>query len=144
MRQWPAVFPSFAALVTTAENAVTAPLAGVQCVVQDFGFACCTVTAGHGPPLSFRDFRMLRLSTFARVLCLLSAAVIWSSSFAMAAARETPNVVIILVDDMGYGDPGCFNPQSKIPTPSIDGLARDGMRFTDAHAPGPLCHLSRY
>lgn len=59
-------------------------------------------------------------------------------------ARETPNVVIILVDDMGYGDPGCFNPGSKIPTPNIDGLARDGMRFTDAHAPGPLCHLSRY
>jgi arylsulfatase A len=52
--------------------------------------------------------------------------------------------VIILVDDMGYGDPGCFNAQSKIPTPHIDRLARDGMRFTDAHASGPLCHLSRY
>lgn len=45
---------------------------------------------------------------------------------------------------MGYGDPGCFNPDSKIPTPHIDSLAGDGMRFTDAHAPGPLCHLSRY
>lgn len=60
------------------------------------------------------------------------------------AASETPHVVVILVDDMGYGDPGCFNPESKIPTPHIDGLARGGMRFTDAHAPGPLCHLSRY
>lgn len=55
-----------------------------------------------------------------------------------------PNVVVILVDDMGYGDPGCFNPKSKIPTPNIDRIARDGMRFTDAHAPGPLCHMSRY
>ena len=55
-----------------------------------------------------------------------------------------PNVVIILVDDMGYGDPGCYNPQSKIATPHIDSLAREGMRFTDAHAPGPLCHMSRY
>lgn len=58
--------------------------------------------------------------------------------------QRLPNVVIILVDDMGYGDPGCFNPQSKIPTPNIDALARDGMRFTDAQAPGAVCHPSRY
>ena len=55
-----------------------------------------------------------------------------------------PNIVFILADDMGYGDPGCYNPQSKIATPNIDRLAREGMRFTDAHAPGPLCHPSRY
>ncbi len=55
-----------------------------------------------------------------------------------------PNIVIILADDMGYGDPGCFNPHSKIDTPHIDSLAREGMRFTDAHAPGALCHPSRY
>ncbi len=57
---------------------------------------------------------------------------------------DKPHIVFILVDDMGYGDPGCYNPNSKIPTPHIDSLARDGMKFTDAHAPGPLCHLSRY
>lgn len=45
---------------------------------------------------------------------------------------------------MGYGDPGCYNANSKIPMPHLNRLARDGMRFTDAHAPGPLCHLSRY
>ena len=55
-----------------------------------------------------------------------------------------PNILILLADDMGYGDPGCYNPQSKIATPHIDRLAREGMRFTDAHAPGPLCHPSRY
>ncbi|MCU0748340.1 MAG: arylsulfatase [Akkermansiaceae bacterium] len=55
-----------------------------------------------------------------------------------------PHVVVIVVDDMGYGDPGCYNHQSKIPTPHIDRLAAEGMRFTDAHAPGPLCHPSRY
>jgi arylsulfatase A len=55
-----------------------------------------------------------------------------------------PNVLLILVDDMGYGDPGCYNPQSKIATPNIDRLARAGMRFTDAHAAGALCHPSRY
>ena len=58
--------------------------------------------------------------------------------------NERPNIVIILVDDMGYGDPGCYNTESKIPTPNIDSLARAGMRFTDAHSPGALCHLSRY
>ena len=57
---------------------------------------------------------------------------------------DHPDIVVILVDDMGYGDPKCFNPKSKIPTPHINSLARDGMRFTDAHAPGPLCHMSRY
>jgi arylsulfatase A-like enzyme len=60
------------------------------------------------------------------------------------AAAGPPNVVLILVDDMGYGDPGAYNPRSKIPTPQIDRLAAEGMRFTDAHAPGPLCHPSRY
>ena len=61
-----------------------------------------------------------------------------------AESSDQPNVVIILVDDMGYGDLGCYNTQSKITTPAIDSLARDGMRFTDAHAAGPLCHMSRY
>ena len=60
------------------------------------------------------------------------------------AAAEKPHVLFIMVDDMGYGDPGCYNPNSKIPTPNIDGLASQGMRFMDAHAPGPLCHMSRY
>lgn len=61
-----------------------------------------------------------------------------------ATAPSMPNIVVIMVDDMGYGDPGCYNADSKIRTPHIDSLARDGLRFTDAHAPGPLCHLSRY
>ena len=55
-----------------------------------------------------------------------------------------PNVLFILADDMGYGDPGCYNPNSKIPTPHIDRLATEGVRFTDAHAPGPWCVPSRY
>jgi arylsulfatase A len=68
------------------------------------------------------------------------------AALAAAGAQEAqakPNIVIIFADDMGYGDPGCYNPQSKIATPHIDRLAREGMRFTDAHAPGPLCHPSR-
>jgi len=78
----------------------------------------------------------------ARKVCL--AACVLSAVVGHAFAAEKPNIVVILVDDMGYGDPGCFNRDSKIPTPNIDRLAAQGMMFTDAHASGPLCHMSRY
>ena len=55
-----------------------------------------------------------------------------------------PNVVYILADDMGYGDMACNNSGSKIPTPNLDRLAAQGMRFTDAHAPSSVCTPSRY
>ena len=63
---------------------------------------------------------------------------------APAAAAKHPNILVLVADDMGYGDAGCYNPRSRIATPNVDRLAREGMRFTDAHAPGPLCHPSRY
>jgi arylsulfatase A-like enzyme len=66
-----------------------------------------------------------------------------SKGFAADVPR-TPNIVIILADDMGYGDPGCYNPDSKIPTPHIDQLAAQGMRFTDAHTPSSVCTPTRY
>lgn len=44
---------------------------------------------------------------------------------------QKPNVLIILADDLGYGDVRCYNEQSKVPTPNIDRLAREGMRFGD-------------
>jgi arylsulfatase A len=55
-----------------------------------------------------------------------------------------PNVLLILVDDMGWGDPQCFNAQSKIATPHIDKLAEEGMKFTNAHAGASICVPSRY
>ena len=55
-----------------------------------------------------------------------------------------PNVVLILADDMGYGDAGAFNAGSAIATPAIDTLAGEGLRFTDAHSPGAWCVPSRY
>ena len=81
-----------------------------------------------------------------RINLLLLAVMIFigSAIAACTTSDELPNIVIILVDDMGYGDPGCYNSASKIPTPNIDQLASDGMRFTDAHAAGALCHPSRY
>ena len=55
-----------------------------------------------------------------------------------------PNIIYILADDLGYGDLSCYNPDSMIPTPNLDALASQGMRFTDAHAPSSVCTPSRY
>ncbi len=57
---------------------------------------------------------------------------------------EKPNVIVILADDMGYGDLSCYNDQSKITTLHLDRLASEGMRFTDAHSGGSTCIPSRY
>ena len=57
---------------------------------------------------------------------------------------KNPNIVFILADDMGYGDAGSYNPDSKIPTPNIDKLASEGIRFTDAHTPAAVCTPTRY
>ncbi len=63
---------------------------------------------------------------------------------AAEAQSERPNIVIILADDMGYGDVHALNPQSKIATPNIDGLADEGMTFTDVHSPSAVCTPTRY
>jgi arylsulfatase A len=57
---------------------------------------------------------------------------------------EPPNIVVILADDLGYGDLSCQNPDSKIPTPHLDRLAAEGVRCIDAHAPDAVCTPSRY
>ena len=82
------------------------------------------------------------MPTLPTALLLAPLAVLHAAAAPQPA--DKPNILLILADDMGYGDPGCYNPRSKIATPQIDRLAREGMRFTDAHAPGPLCHPSRY
>ena len=63
---------------------------------------------------------------------------------AAAADASKPNIVFILADDLGYGDVKCNYPAGKIPTPNIDRLASEGMRFTDAHAPSAVCTPTRY
>ena len=55
-----------------------------------------------------------------------------------------PNIIIIYADDMGYGDLNCQNPASGIPTPNLDQLAAEGMRFTDAHSSSGICSPSRW
>jgi len=62
-------------------------------------------------------------------------------------SKETvsaPNIVYILADDLGYGDVSALNPDSKIKTPNIDKLSREGMVFTDAHSNSSVCTPTRY
>jgi arylsulfatase A-like enzyme len=79
----------------------------------------------------------------------IRAALLFSSILlcqCLMAAPDTtrPNVIVILADDLGFGDVGANNPASKIPTPAMDRLATEGMKFTDAHSPSAVCTPTRY
>lgn len=76
--------------------------------------------------------------------CLLTATV----PAGLSAAPETPaprprNIVLILADDIGWGDLSCYG-ATRVSTPNVDRLAREGMRLTDAHAPAATCTPTRY
>ena len=77
-------------------------------------------------------------------ICLMLGWLIAASATA-AVADNRPNILLIYADDMGYGEVSSYNPErNKIPTPHIDKLASEGMRFTDAHSSSAVCSPSRY
>ena len=79
-----------------------------------------------------------------RLVFLLSVAVAASLPLAQAQvpSGQRPNVVLIITDDVGYGDFGSYG-APDIKTPNIDGLARDGVRLTDFYANGATCSPTR-
>ncbi len=80
----------------------------------------------------------MKLASIIIISCLLSLTP-------GAAVAGKPNILVILADDLGYGDVQCNNPErGKIPTPNIDKLAAQGMRFTDGHSSSGVCSPSRY
>ena len=82
------------------------------------------------------------------IVLSFSAPLLLASMAALSAADATPtsrpNIVLILADDLGYGDVSCYNDRAQVPTPNLDRLAREGMRFTDAHSPATVCTPTRY
>ena len=78
---------------------------------------------------------MLRFSLFLAVLACACSSL---------AAAEKPNILILYADDLGFGDLGCYHAESKIPTPNLDQLAAQGVRFTDGHSSSGICTPSRY
>ena len=60
------------------------------------------------------------------------------------SSADKPNILVILTDDIGWGDFCSYNPKSKIPSPNLDRLVNEDMRFTNAHSPAGLCAPTRY
>ena len=81
----------------------------------------------------------MKLATFHLLLVLFASAL---SAAERPAAK--PNIIFVLFDDMGYGQPKCYRDGSEFQTPNIDRLAKEGMRFTDAHSPSSVCTPTRY
>ena len=80
------------------------------------------------------------LTTF----CILVLSVGYFTHDLQAENPARPNIVIILADDMGFGDVHALNPESQIPTPHLDQLASQSMTFTDSHSPSAVCTPTRY
>lgn len=79
------------------------------------------------------------------LLLNLSFAAVFSVEHLFAEQTQAqPNVLILYADDMGYGDLAIQNPESKIPTPHLDQLARESLRFTNGHSSSGICTPSRY
>lgn len=78
-----------------------------------------------------------------RLIPLLSL-ILFSGNGVLQAAAAPPHLVVVLADDLGYGDLACTNPAAKVPTPTLDRLARAGTVFTDAHSGSAVCTPTRY
>lgn len=68
--------------------------------------------------------------------------LVWTGRTVLSAQAGPPNILFIMVDDMGYADAGCYG-QKVIPTPNLDRLAAEGTRFTQVYAGSPVCAPSR-
>ena len=69
---------------------------------------------------------------------------IFSIIFVGIAWAKQPNILILYADDLGFGDLGCYNKKSRIPTPNLDRLASESVRFTDGHSSSGICTPSRF
>ena len=98
-----------------------------------------------GPRLSeYRGHLLHRIATLIIIAGTASRSISAEKPAEKAESQCRPNIVIILADDLGYGDVRCYNRDSKIPTPQLDALAAGGMRFTDAHSSSSVCSPTRY
>ena len=85
-----------------------------------------------------------RKHIFITTLCLFCTLLIGSHMERTVADETLPHILLILADDLGYGDVGCYNSESRVPTPHLDQLSREGLRFLDAHSPSTVCTPTRY
>ena len=84
----------------------------------------------------------MKQSLISCLILIATLSQVLYSTKSEAADQQRPNFVIILADDMGYGDASCY-PDSWLSTPNLDSLAEQGMRFTDFHSSGAVCSPTR-
>jgi arylsulfatase A len=82
-----------------------------------------------------------RYSQFSLMFLIL---IVWFSCSASKEKVKKPNIIVILADDLGWGDVSCYQPGNAYKTPQIDRIAREGIRFTNAHTPHSVCTPTRY
>jgi arylsulfatase A-like enzyme len=89
---------------------------------------------------------MIKFRKASNLLCLVLFVLFTSAKSGKTVKNQidNPNIIFVLVDDMGIGDVGAFNPDSKIATPHINALASSGMKFIDAHTSSAVCTPTRY
>ncbi len=96
---------------------------------------------------------MNRVTSFSILAAMMLALVATNSAIAQTEKNDAsddvsggklPNIIIVYADDLGFGDLSCYNEKCAYKTPRLDRMAREGIRFTDAHSPSTICSPSRY
>ena len=77
-------------------------------------------------------------------LAIIVPTLLFNSPALASEKQAHPNIIFILFDDLGYGEPPAYRGNSPFKMPTLDRLAREGMRFTDAHTPSAVCTPTRY
>jgi arylsulfatase A-like enzyme len=85
-----------------------------------------------------------RIKSIAWILLLGLISISWISCQMEEENLPPPNIIVVLADDLGYGDISSFDKNNKIKTPHIDRIANEGIKFTDAHTPSSVCTPTRY
>lgn len=82
------------------------------------------------------------MKTSLRCLLVILSGLLWGSAQTLMA-KQPPNIIIILADDLGYGDISCFNPKGYYKTPNLDRMAAEGVRLMQFNCPAPFCAPTR-
>ena len=82
------------------------------------------------------------IRTRSSLITLMLLTVLWADNVTSSVAAKQPNIVFIMIDDLGWMDLNCQG-SPQFTTPNIDRLSKQGMRFTDAYAAAPVCSPTR-
>lgn len=90
--------------------------------------------------MGFSPHRLALMGRIPLLLCVICAV---ACTRGFGQDQELPNIIFIIADDLGFGELSCQNPNTDIPTPKIDSIATEGVRFTNGYVSAPFCAASR-